>query len=386
MMRQILKQLLFIQLLLVFAIAGDLRINIMNGSLHESGRADMVSVKDLGVGMVEIGSATDVIGSTTFSNVSSGSQSQYLIQATLNDITYSTTFVPTPTTTAWETNITVYESEENVRDVNASVPFFVIYAFEDKLYIQKRLILENVTNPPISFLTSPGLINVHVPENVTEIEYLTFKNGSMPISTSPIKTETGQVLPNPIKPGITEIDMAYYLPYDGSNSTVTELVGYDIDHFHVYTMPIDLKISLPGLSREGTDNENGLAIYAMEQVKAGKLLEFQVSGQGMSENDPDQHANHQQNSGKIVVETRTDMNTGLLISAVLIMAIVIALFISVSQQNEDMKQGSIQMLKDQKNALLTQYASFGESDEESSERDKVLYQLVSVYKTLDRIK
>jgi len=262
----------------------------------------------------------------------------------------------------------------------------VIYGFEDKLYIQKRLILENVSNPPISFLAAPGLINVHIPENVTEIEYLTFKNGSMPINTSVIKTETGQVLPNPIRPGITEIDIAYYLPYDGSNATVTELVGYDIDHFHVYAMPLDLKVSLNGLSREGTDNENGLAIYAMEKVKAGQLLELQVSGQGMSENDPDQHANHEQSSGRIVVETRIDTSTELLISGVLIMVILISLFISISQQNEDMKQGSIQMLKDQKNALLKQYASFGESVEESSERDKALYQLVSVYKTLDRIK
>lgn len=385
-MRSFLKQLTFFQILLVFAMAGDLRINITNGSLRGPGRADYVSLKDLGAGMVEVGSASDVSGSTTFSNVISGPQSQYLIQATLNGIIYSMNFIPSPTTTAWEATITVYESQEIVKDVNASVPFFVIYGFEDKLYVQKRLILENVSNPPISFSADPGIINVHIPENVIELEYLTFKNGAMPINTSPIKTESGQVLPNPIKPGITEIDLAYYLPYDGSTAIVTEKVGYDIDHFHVYAMPIELKISLPGLSREGTDNENGLAIYAMEKIKAGQLLEFQVSGQGMSENDQDQHAEHQQSNGKIVVETRSDMNTQLLISGVLIMAVLMALFISISQQNEDLKQGSIQMLKDQKNVLLKQYSRFDNSPEENADRDKVLYQLVSVYKTLDRIK
>ena len=386
MLRSLLKQVLWLHLLLVIAVAGDLRVNITNGSLKQSGRADHVSIKDLAAGMVELGSAVNVIGSTTFSNVNSGAQNQYLIQATLNGVTYSATFIPSPTVTAWETSITVFESQAIVRDVNASVPFFVIYGFKDKLYIQKRLILENVSNPPISFMAAPGLINVHIPENVTEIEYLTYKNGSMPISTSPIKTQTGQVLPNPIKPGITEIDIAYYLPYDDEKATVSELVGYDIDHFHVYTMPLDLKISLPGLSREGTDNENGLAIYAMEKVKAGQLLEFQVSGQGMSENDPDQHANHEQSTGKIVVETRLDTSTELLISAVLIMAILMALFISISQQNEDMKQGSIQMLKDQKIVLLKEYSSFKDSAAANPERDKVLYHLVSVYKTLDRIK
>ena len=379
--------LLILQLVMGLGLAGDLRVNIINGTKNESGNADRVALIDLTAGMAEVASASNVSKSTTFSDVASSSQSQYLVRATLGGVNYSAMFVPTPGVTAWETSLTVYETSETIHDVNVSVPFFVIYGFEDKLYIQKRIILENMSAPPVTFSASPGLAKVHVPENVTELENLTFKSGTMPVRTGPIDSDNGQVLPNPIKPGISEIDASYYTAYDPNGTSLTELVGYDIEHFHVYTMPLDLSISAPGLSREGTDSENGLAIYAIEGVKAGTMLEFEVSGHGMSESGTDDH-NHseQQNTGKIVIENRIDTNVELAIAGVLIMAILISLFVSVTQQSEDLKHESIEMLKKQKSELLKQYAKLGDSSVDAEDKEKLLYRLVSVYKTLDRIK
>ncbi len=388
MTARFLMPLLTLAILVNVSMAGDLRVNIFNGTLDQPGKADRVALLDLTAGMAEIASATDVIKSTTFSDLTSNAQSQYLVRATLGGVNYSAMFVPTPGVTAWETSLTVYESTENVHDVNASVPFFVIYGFEDKLRIQKRIILENVSLPPVTFSSNPGVAKVHVPENITELVNLTFKAGSMPLRSGPIDTDNGQVLPNPIKPGLSEIDIEYTIAYEQAGTVLTELVGYDIDHFHVYTMPIDLKISAPGLSREGTDSDNGLAIYAFESVKAGTMLEFQVSGIGMSESAPDEHNHDQakQNTGKIVIENRIDAGVELAIAGVLVMALLISLFISVTQQSEDLKQDSIAMLKKKRSDLLKQYAKLAESSAEAEERDSMLYRLVSVYKTLDRIK
>ena len=387
MKSRLMQQFLILQILLGFSFAGDLRVNIINGTRGEAGSADRVALIDLAAGMAEVASASDVVKSTTFSDVATGAQSQYLVRATLSGVNYSSMFVPTPDVTAWETSLTVYESSETIYDVNASVPFFVIYGFEDRLYIQKRIILENMSSPPVTFSGSPGLAKVHVPDNVLEMENLTFKSGTMPVRTAPIDTEAGQVLPNPIKPGQSEIDVAYYTEYDPSGTSLSELVGYDIDHFHVYTMPLDLNISAPGLSREGTDNENGLAIYAIEGVKAGTLLEFNISGKGMSEAGDDGH-NHseQQNTGQIVIENRMDASVELVLAGVLVMALLISLFVSVTQQSEDLKQESIVMLKKQKSDLLKEYAKLDDTPAKADERDKLLYRLVSVYKTLDRIK
>jgi len=385
MIRFISQKLLILSLLIGVIYAGDLRVNLINGTRNVPGSADRVALLDLTGGMLEVASEVNVSNTLTFRDIAATGQGQYLVRATLNNVTYSSMFVPTPGVTAWETSITVYETSEEVRDVDASVPFFVIYGFEDKFKIQKRIVLENNSNPPMTFSASPGIAKLHIPENVIGIDNLTFKSGSMPLRTAPVPSDDGQVIPNPIKPGVSEIDAEYTMDYDPSGTSYTEMISYDIQHFHVYVMPIDLKVSAPGLTRESTDHENGLAVYAIETVKAGTELEFTISGSGMPDSGPVHDENHQQqNTGKIVIENRLDTSVELTLAGVLVMVVLISLFVSITQQNDDLKQESVNMLKQQKTDLLKQYAKLKDSD--SVEKDKVLYRLVSVYKTLDRMK
>lgn len=385
MIKRISQKLLVLSILISISYAGDLRVTVMDGTRNVPGTVDRVVLIDLTAGMMEVAAEDNVVNSVTFSDVAVTGQGQYLVRATLNNVTYSTMFVPTAGVTSWETSIMVYETSEDVHDVDASVPFFVIYGFEDKFRIQKRTVLENKSSPPVTFAATPGIARVYIPENVSSLDNLTFKAGTMPVRTAPVSSDDGQVIPNPIKPGISEIDAEYTLDYDPTGTSYTEVIGYDIQHFHVYVMPIDLNVSAPGLTRESTDMENGLAVYAIETVKAGTELEFTISGAGMSDTAPEHDDNHQQqNTGRIVVENRLDTSVELTLAGVLVMIVLISLFVSITQQSDDLKQESVNMLKLQKKDLLKQYAKLKDGD--SDEKDRVLYRLVSVYKTLDRMK
>ncbi len=363
-------------------LGGDLRVNLINGTTNTPGFADRVVLMDLSAGMLEVASAADVNSSTTFSDINPSGQKQYLIQASLAGVSYSTTFVPTPDLTAWEASITLFDVQSTLSDIKATVPFFVIYAFVDKLYIQKRLILENHSDPPVTFFDLPGIINVHVPDNVTQMDYLTIKHGTTPLRTQTIDSDRGQVIPNALKPGSSEIDIAYYLPYDSSAALVSETVSYDIDHFHVYVMPMNMQVTAPGLKREGTDNENGLAIYAFEHVSAGTEIEFRITGQGMT----DTESQGQQNTGKIVVEHRIAANNELILAGVLVMLILTVMFISIIRQKTDLKTESIEMLNKQRKALLIEYGKHTEATLDDKVKERILYQLIAVYKTLERIR
>lgn len=361
---------------------GDLRVNLINGTSNTPGYADRVALIDLAAGMAEVAAVTDVSKATTFSDIHSGSQSQYLIQASLNGTKYTSTFVPAPGLTAWETSITLYDVSDQPTNIEATVPFFVIYAFEDKFYIQKRLVLENHSDPPMTFIGAPGVIKVYIPENVIKLDYLTFKDGNMPINTQSIETESGQLIPNALKPGNTEIDIAYYLPYEPSGTEILEEVGYGVEHFHVYTMPIDIKVTATGLNREGTDHENGVAIYSIDRVAAGTELKFLVSGKGMA----DTQGQSQQNTGNIVVEHRLPISNIFILSGILILLILGALFISIVRQHTDLKKDSVDLLKQQKKDLLADYNQAADSTTDGRVKEKLLQQLIAVYKTLERIK
>ncbi|MCF6238355.1 MAG: hypothetical protein L3J79_06035, partial [Candidatus Marinimicrobia bacterium] len=215
-----------------------------------------------------------------------------------------------------------------------------------------------------------------------QMDYLTIKHGTTPLRTQTIDSDRGQVIPNALKPGSSEIDIAYYLPYDSSAALVSETVSYDIDHFHVYVMPMNMQVTAPGLKREGTDNENGLAIYAFEHVSAGTEIEFRITGQGMT----DTESQGQQNTGKIVVEHRIAANNELILAGVLVMLILTVMFISIIRQKTDLKTESIEMLNKQRKALLIEYGKHTEATLDDKVKERILYQLIAVYKTLERIR
>ncbi|MCF7822920.1 MAG: hypothetical protein K9N35_02000 [Candidatus Marinimicrobia bacterium] len=371
-----------ISMLTSVLIAGDLRVNIVNGTTKSTGHADNITLMDLTTGMTPVSSKTNVDGTITFSDVEAGGQTRYLIQVQYDGVSYTESFVPTLDVNAWEKTVTVYQRSEQVSELKISIPYFAVFASGDQLYIQKRLIIENQSDPPVTYMASPGVVPVHIPEDITQLETLTFKSGSMPLKTAPIDTDKGQMLPNPVKPGISEIDMAYFVPYHSSGTMLSEEMFFDIDHFHVYTMPTSLNIKIDGLVKES--EENGWMTYALEHVKSGSMMNFEISGEGISETQA--QAQSGQESGGIVIENRLPVSTELFISGVLIMSIMIALFISITQQSADLKQESIDMLKNQRKVLLKKYVEMKASSEDMAAQDKVLHQLYSVYKTLDRIK
>ena len=241
------------------AFAGDVQVNISNGTTAQPGFADRVSLVDLSMGMVEVVGESDVKGRTTLQSENIKPGGQYLLKAQVGPVSYSQMFVPDANLSAWSTDIVVYDVETSLRQVTASVPFFVIYAFQDRMFIQKRLSLDNQSQPPVSFYDAPGVVQVHLPDEAFDIQEFTFKSGSMPLKTQAIPVDGGKVIPNALKPGVAEIDMGYYLEYDPAGTDLSEYIPYDVGHFHVYTMPTTLKISAPGLTSEGLDRENGLA-------------------------------------------------------------------------------------------------------------------------------
>lgn len=381
MINHLLKTGLGLSIFVNLLIAENLQVNILNGTDNAPGYADKVTLFDMSSGMAELASLEDVNGSATFEDVNSNPQSQFMIQATLNKVKYSSVFVPEIGVSTWNSSVTVYNTKSELYDVQVQVPFFVIYAFENEVYVQKRIQFENHSNPPVSFIDTPGIMDVHIPDDIVRMDNVTIKSGSMPLRTTVVPTETGHVLPDPIKPGTSQVDLAYYLKYESNHADITEKILYDIEHFHIYVTPISMNFSGPGVIREGTDEENGFAIYNIDQVSAGTNLEFHLAGQGKSETE---HQHEEQSTSRIVIEHRLPLSTKVVAAGILIVLIIFALFISMNQQNADLKNESVKMLKNQKRSLLKKYN--GLSDADALEKDQILDRLLAIYKTLERVK
>lgn len=360
-------------------IAGGLRVNILNGTTQSPGNAELVNILDLSTGMNQVASLSGVSGVADFADVIPEMQKQYLIQVFSNNVSYTRMITPPSDGSGWVEDVTVYDVSSEASELVFGVPFYTVSAQEDHLYIQKRLTINNLSNPPKTFVGNPGIVRVHIPEDVRQMDFVTFKAGTMPLQTQPIETDGGHVISNPIKPGYSEIDIAYYLPYTNSDVNISEMVFYDIEHFHVYTSPRSLHIHGDGLERDPSGDQDGWAMYAADGVKAGTTLGFHISGEGMSQQQV------AQSTGKIVVEHRLAQGTKIALSAALILAMVVALAHSLNREGEAMKQDSLRQLNDQKKKLLKEYKALKDTSDDKAEVNRVLHQLYSVYKTLDRI-
>ncbi|MCF7808551.1 MAG: hypothetical protein K9M49_03210 [Candidatus Marinimicrobia bacterium] len=377
-MRSIVKTIAFV-LVLSQVYAGGLRVNITNGTTNSPGKAERVNIIDLASGMNQIASQSDVSGSVDFAEITPELQKQYLIQVFSENISYSRMITPPSDGSGWVEEVTVYAVSSQASGLVVGVPFFAIQAREDQLYIQKRLTIDNRSNPPQTFVGDPGIIQVHVPDDMVQMDFATFKSGTMPLQTKPVKTDAGHFLTNAIKPGLSEIDIAYYLPYPNSDVNISEQVHYDIDHFHVFTSPTSLHLHGDGLVRDPGGDQDGWAMYAADGVKAGTSLEFHISGAGFGQEQT------QSSTGRIVVEHRMAQGTKLIMSLVLILSTIVALAYSLRREDEAMKQDSLKQLNDQKLKLLKEYSGLKTNADDKAELNRVLHQLYSVYKTLDRI-
>jgi len=371
--------LLMVAFLIMNVQAAGLKVNIINGTTSTLGTADMVNVLDLSQGMTPIASEQNVTGDVLFENVASMPGKQYLIQVFSNNISYSQMTVPPVDGSDWLVDVLIFDVSDEATDLVVNVPFFTIQAVDDRLYIQKRLTVLNESNPPMTFRGDPGIIKVHIPQDVLQMDYVTFQSGTMPLQTQPVESENSQVITNAIKPGTSQIDIAYYLQYSNSDVNFSELVHYDSEHFHVYASPTSLHVHGDGLERDPSHDQDGWAAYIADGVEAGTMLNFHISGAGFSEQQT------QQSTGRIVIEHRMPQGTKIVLSVVLILAMIVALAYSLRKEDEAMKQDSIDQLKSQKKKLLKEYGRLRKNAEDKATLEQVQHQLYSVYKTLDRI-
>jgi len=271
-------------LLSAFASAQNITGTVTNGTTGKPSVGDDVALLSLAQGMQEVAS-TKSDASGHFSLPAPADQrTPNMVRVTHQGVNYFPQGGPlTPGTTT--TNITVYDAANKVEGVSQTVEVDRYQTDGNQLQAIVLFALKNDSKPPRA-MAGDSTFEFVLPSGA-EIEQAYVKSpGGQPVATA--ATSTGQknhyAFSFPLRPGETQFQVAYQMPYSGDASFSPKPLG-EIQHFVVMT-PKGMKFEAKDAAQyQSMPDDSGATVMVVTNVKRGQDLSFRISGTGVFQNE-----------------------------------------------------------------------------------------------------
>ncbi len=293
------RSLLIAMLLLVatgLVSAQSITGTVTNGTTGKPAAGDDVTLLSLSQGMQEIGSAkTDAQGKFSFPAPSD--RAPHMVRVDHGGVSYFPQGGPImPGATTAE--VTVYNTAKKVDGLSQTVEVDR-YQSEDgkQLQVIALFAIQNASNPPRTMDADPTFSFV-LPAGA-QVDSSDAKGpGGQPIQSP--ATETGQkntyAFSFPLKPGETQFQISYHLPYTGEASFAPKPLA-DVQHF-VVMLPKGMTFTPKSAQQfQSMPDKTGATIMVATNVKPGQDLAYRVAGTGMFQQEGQEDASAGDNGG-----------------------------------------------------------------------------------------
>ncbi|MBZ5531265.1 MAG: hypothetical protein LAO20_07530 [Acidobacteriia bacterium] len=256
------------------AFAAQITGTVTNGTTNKPASGTEVVLLSLAGGMEEAGRVrTDGQGhfSFEFNDVSV----PHLIRVDYQGASYFRQ-VPPGTTTA---DISIYDAAMQVDHLIAEAHIFQLQAGGGQLEVRESYTLRNESKPP---RTKAGdrTFEIVLPDGAQLKEGSFLRPGGMPLSSMPVPTKQKghYAFDNPLRPGQSQFQVTYTLPYGGSQDFVIkpDMLTAEIG----IMLPKSMQFKARGEDFLTAQEESGMATFVAKSVPAGRTLQFSVSGEG----------------------------------------------------------------------------------------------------------
>jgi hypothetical protein len=262
-----------------FASAQTLTGTVKNATTGKPAIGDEVVLLSLGQGMEEAGrTKTDAKGN--FSLKLDSAQAPHLVRVIHQDVTYHR--MAPPGTTSVE--VEVYDVGKKVDGIEVVADVMRIQVEQGQLEIMRQFAVDNTSKPPRTQMNERNL-EFNVPEGAQIVAGSAMTEGGNPLNTAPVPVDdkkTRYAFLFPLRPGTTQFEVAYQLPYTGSANIDPKSV-YPLQHF-VAMLPKSIQFSPgPGANYQLTPypKEPNANVEVVSGTTLGQSLAFKISGEGV---------------------------------------------------------------------------------------------------------
>jgi len=258
--------------------ASTLTGTVTNGTTNKPSAGDEIVLIKLGAGMEEVAHAkTDAQGKFNFNF--DDANSPHLVRAIHQGVTYHQMAPPGTNSVS----VQVYDVAKKVDGIQAVADLMYLQTSQGQLGITRIFAVDNNSSPPRTQMNDASF-EFFAPENAEMDEGQAQTAGGQPIKITPTpQAEKGRyAFVFPLRPGKTEFQVTYHLPYSGK-ATIDPHIVYPLQHF-VAMMPktIGFAASQSGVyqDKQPPDLPDAIAEVA-SNPRPGQKLTFDISGQGM---------------------------------------------------------------------------------------------------------
>jgi len=271
----------FALLLAQAAAAQTLTGTVKNSTTGKPAAGDEVVLITLGQGMEEAGrTKADSKGNFSFKL---NEQGPHLVRAIHQGVTYHR--MAPPGTTSVEVEVfDVAKKLDSGLEVVADM--MRVQAEQGQLEVQRMFAVDNKSKPPRTQMNERNL-EFNLPEGAKIVESSAMTQGGNPLNSAPIPVDdkkTRFAFNFPLRPGTTQFQVAYTLPYTGS-ANIDPKSLYPLQHF-VAIVPKAMQFApASGTNYQAVNDpqQPDATVQVVSGAGEGQLLAFKVSGEGTLE-------------------------------------------------------------------------------------------------------
>ena len=240
-------------LLILLAFAGGVsaepalvRARVQNGTRHEPGTAEKVTVYQLRGGMQPIRELGAVTGQFELAELDVDLSLPYLVQLQAGGVNYNE-LVRFSESAHADLQFTVYDVTTEWDDVAVSLARTTLERRGSVLSAQTHYVVENRSEPPRTLYDPGGTFRFTLPPGLRELHAVTASSASGVAVPQPTELEADgsiYVARTAFKPGSTEIAVSYDVDYATEELIWREVAIYDIPTMVILVSPSDVHVDV----------------------------------------------------------------------------------------------------------------------------------------------
>ena len=279
-----------------FAAAQNITGTVTNGTTGKPSAGDDVTLLSLSQGMQEIANTkSDAQGRFSFP-APTDSQAPHMVRVNHQGVGYFPQGGPLmPGATTAE--LTVYDSAKKIDGLSQTVEVDRLQSDGKQLDGISLYAVTNKSQPPRTVANEKGTFEIVLPAGA-EIESAQAKGpGGQPIATetAPGAQKNHYLLSYPLRPGESQIQISYHMPYSGEAS-ISPKPLQNVQHF-VVMVPKSMTFTAANPQQFQAMSDPQSTVMVATDVKPGADLDFRVAGTGIFQADNQQGAQGAGDSG-----------------------------------------------------------------------------------------